>query len=139
LRQELPHSVYVEVADLELKLSEAGTRGRVGRAPEAGTRGRVGRAPETGSPGHAGKQTVAVFENPGKQVLWARAFIVTERESQKGMIVGKDGQMIKAIRLAALKELKKIFDWKIDLDLRVKTGKDWRHDDRILKKMTGCL
>ena len=92
LREELPHSIYVEVADMELR-EEANT-------------------------------------------LWVRAFIVTERESQKGMVVGKGGQMIKAIRLSALKDLKEIFDWKIDLDLRVKTGKDWRHNDRILHKVT---
>ena len=55
--------------------------------------------------------------------LWVRAFVVVERESQKGIVVGKGGSMIKAIRLAALKELGSIFDWKIDLDLRVKTGK----------------
>jgi len=52
--------------------------------------------------------------------LWVRAFIVVERESQKGIVVGAGGAMIKAIRLAALKELRKIFDWKIELDLRVK-------------------
>ena len=55
--------------------------------------------------------------------LWVRAFIVVERESQKGIVVGKGGAMIKAIRLAALKELRNIFDWKIDLDLKVKTGR----------------
>ena len=54
--------------------------------------------------------------------LWVRAFIVVERESQKGIVVGKGGAMIKAIRLASLKELRNIFDWKIDLDLKVKAG-----------------
>jgi GTP-binding protein Era len=93
LRQELPHALYVEVADAQL--------------------------------------------NEETQTLWVRAFIVVERESQKGMVVGKGGAMIKAIRLAALKELKKIFDWKIDLDLRVKTGKDWRHNDRTIRRITG--
>jgi GTP-binding protein Era len=67
--------------------------------------------------------------------LWVRAFIVVERESQKGMVVGKGGEMIKAIRLAALKDLKRIFEWKIDLDLRVKTAKDWRHNDRTLHRI----
>jgi GTP-binding protein Era len=52
-------------------------------------------------------------------------------------VVGKGGAMIKAIRLASLKELHAIFDWKIDLDLRVKTGKDWRHNDKILQRLTG--
>jgi GTP-binding protein Era len=89
LREELPHSLYVDIADMEF--------------------------------------------NDNK--LWVRAFIVVERESQKGMVVGKGGVMIKAIRLASLKELKKIFDWKIDLDLRVKTGKDWRHNDNTLRRL----
>ena len=96
LREELPHSIYVQVEDTELKQDDS-----------------------------------------GRQVLWVRAIIVTERESQKGMIVGKGGAMIKSIRLAALKDLREIFEWKIDLDLRVKTGKDWRHDDRVLKKIVG--
>ena len=51
------------------------------------------------------------------------------------MVVGKGGEMIKAIRLGALKDLKRVFDWKIDLDLRVKTGKDWRSKDHILRKL----
>jgi len=58
----------------------------------------------------------------GRGKLWVRAFIIVERESQKGIVVGKGGLMIRAIRLAALKELDRIFDWKIELDLRVKTG-----------------
>jgi GTP-binding protein Era len=57
----------------------------------------------------------------GRGKLWVRAFIIVERESQKGIVVGRGGEMIRAIRLAALKELGRIFDWKIELDLRVKT------------------
>jgi GTP-binding protein Era len=100
LRQELPHSIYVEVADAEFHEDDGGSE---------------------------------------KPVLWVRAFIVTERESQKGMIVGKGGQMIKAIRQAAQKDFKKIFDWKIELDLRVKTGKDWRGNDKVLRRLFGNL
>ncbi|MDR2793796.1 MAG: GTPase Era [Treponema sp.] len=91
LWDELPHAIYVDVADAEFK--ENGTK------------------------------------------LWVRAFIITERESQKGMIVGKGGEMIRSIRLAALKELKRIFDWKIELDLRVKASSDWRHNDGVLKRI----
>jgi GTP-binding protein Era len=105
LREELPHSIYVEVADLELR---------------------------DALPPAANSDPAS-----GKKKLWVRAFIVAERESQKGMIVGKGGGMIKAIGQAARKELNSIFDLKVDLDLRVNTGKDWRHNDRILKKITG--
>jgi GTPase len=101
LRQELPHALYVEIADAQFSEEYA---------------------PHEYAP------------QPSK--LWVRAFIVVERESQRGMVVGKGGTMIKAIRLAALKELHNIFDWKIELDLRVKTGKGWRHNDRILKRIT---
>jgi GTP-binding protein Era len=97
LREELPHSIYVDVADMELS---------------------------GGNDGPAAART-----------LWVRAFIMAERESQKGMIVGKGGAMIRQIRLAALRDLKKIFDWKIDLDLRVKTSRDWRGNDALLKKL----
>jgi GTP-binding protein Era len=58
----------------------------------------------------------------GRGKLWVRAFIIVERESQKGIVVGKGGLMIRAIRLAALKELDRIFDWKIELDIRVKSA-----------------
>jgi GTP-binding protein Era len=98
LREELPHSLYVDVADMEF----------------------------TETPG----------DSPRPR-LWVRAFIVVERESQKGMVVGKGGAMIKAIRQAAQKDMNRIFDWTVDLDLRVKTGKDWRHNDRVLRKITG--
>jgi GTP-binding protein Era len=61
-------------------------------------------------------------DGTGRGKLWVRAFIIVERESQKGIVVGKGGMMIRAIRLAALKDLDRIFDWKIELDLRVKSG-----------------
>ena len=111
LRQELPHALYVEVADMEWRQA----------ATDDG--------PEQSS------KTENAAERQEPRRLWVRAFIIVERESQKGMVVGKGGVMIKAIRQAAQKELKRIFDWKIDLDLRVKTGKDWRHSDSTLRRL----
>jgi GTP-binding protein Era len=96
LRQELPHSLYVEVADTELRNKDA-----------------------------AG----------GKERFWVRAFIIVERESQKGIVVGKGAEMIKAIRQEAQKELNRILDWKVELDLRVKSSRDWRHNDKTLRRL----
>ena len=43
--------------------------------------------------------------------------------------------MIKEIRLASLKKLDEIFDYKIDLDLQVKVDKNWRQKDSVIKKI----
>ncbi|MBN1685610.1 MAG: GTPase Era [Spirochaetales bacterium] len=67
--------------------------------------------------------------------LWIRAFLNVERESQKGIVVGKGGKMIREIRLAAQKELSEIFPYRVDLDLRVKVVSDWRKRENLLKKL----
>lgn len=74
------------------------------------------------------------FKKEGK-LLWVRAFLCVERESQKGIVIGKGASMIKIIRIEAIKELRKIFDYKIDLDLQVKVVKNWRQKDMILNKV----
>ena len=91
LQDEIPHSVYVEVADIE-------------------------------------------HRNEGKK-LWIRAFLCVERESQKGIVIGKGAGKIKEIRLAAIKKLSEIYIQKIDLDLQVKIDKNWRQKDYTLKKL----
>ena len=87
--QEIPHALYVEVADTEMKDGE----------------------------------------------LWVRAFLTVESESQVGIVVGKGGKRIKWIRIASLKEFKKIFPYKVRLDLRVKVNPRWRRKDYLLKGM----
>jgi GTP-binding protein Era len=67
--------------------------------------------------------------------LWARGFICVERESQKGIVVGKGGERIKAIVRDAERELSEIFPYDVKLDLRVKVDRDWRTRDPLLRKM----
>jgi GTP-binding protein Era len=58
--------------------------------------------------------------------------ILVERETQKPILVGKGGAMIKAIGTAARKELEKFFDARVYLDLHVKVREGWREDERML-------
>lgn len=68
--------------------------------------------------------------------VWIRAFITVERESQKGIMVGKGGENIKKIRIASFKEIKKIFPGsKLELDLRVRVNGKWKSNDMILSKV----
>lgn len=76
-------------------------------------------------------------EVEGKEKLWVRAVIIVERQSQVGIVVGKGGEGIKAIRQASQKDFKKLFTWDIYLDLRVKVNAKWRSDDRLIKKHFG--
>lgn len=91
LEQEVPHAVYVEVADVEKR-------------------------------------------NEGKKI-WIRAFLCIERESQKGIVIGKGASKIKEIRLAAVKKLNEIYLQKIELDLQVKVDKNWRQKDLVLERL----
>jgi GTP-binding protein Era len=71
-------------------------------------------------------------EDEGK--VWIRAFINLERESQKGIMVGKGGENIKKIRKAAFKDIKAIFpNLSPELDLRVRVNPKWKTNERTLK------
>lgn len=61
------------------------------------------------------------------------ATIYTERDSHKGIILGKGGSMIKKIRLEATEDLEKFLDKKVNLDLWVKVEKNWREKEDKLK------
>ena len=62
------------------------------------------------------------------------ATIYCKRESHKGIIIGKDGQMLKKIGQCARYDLERIFGTKINLKLWVKTDNKWDEDTQILKK-----
>jgi len=92
LSDELPHVIYVDVADIEYREEE--------------------------------------------KEVWIRAFIYTERENQRGIIVGKGGENIRRIRKQSFNEIKKIFPGsQLNLDLRVKANNKWRNNTYILDKV----
>jgi GTP-binding protein Era len=89
VREEVPHALYVEMADTE----------RQGEG------------------------------------LWVRAFVCVERESQKGILIGKAASCIREIRLRAERELAEIFPYPVRLDLQVKVRPNWRHRDDLLRRL----
>jgi GTPase len=68
-------------------------------------------------------------------VLEIYATILVERESQKPIVVGKGGAMIKQIGTAARQELMHHFERKVYLDLHVKVKSQWRDDERFLDEL----
>lgn len=83
---------------------------------------------------YAGVEDAEMRKN-GKE-LWVRAFLYVEKESQKAMLIGKGAAVIKSIRIKSMAELRKIFPYKVQLDLQVRVNKNWRQKDRIIQKIS---
>jgi GTP-binding protein Era len=63
------------------------------------------------------------------------ASIIVDHESQKPIVVGKGGEMIKRIGTEARQDLEEMLGGRVYLDLHVKVRQDWREDDRLLDEM----
>jgi GTP-binding protein Era len=76
------------------------------------------------------------FEDAGEaDTLNLYCTILVERESQKPIVVGRGGAMIKKIGTGARAELEKFFGRRVYLDLRVKVRSEWRDDERLLDQL----
>jgi GTP-binding protein Era len=76
------------------------------------------------------------FEEPDeKGLLRLYCSILVERESQKPIVIGRGGEMIKSIGTAARKELEQFFGARVFLDLRVKVRAEWRENERLLDEI----
>ena len=64
-----------------------------------------------------------------------RRTILVERESQKPIVIGKGGALIKQIGTAARLELEQFLDRRVHLDLHVKVKSGWRDDERTLDEI----
>lgn len=69
-----------------------------------------------------------------EKIINMRAVIYVSRDSQKGIIIGHQGKMIKRVGIEARKDAEEFFDKKIYLELYVKVAKEWRSKDNQLKK-----
>ena len=62
-----------------------------------------------------------------------QASIIVEKDSQKGIVIGKNGQRIKTIGQKARTDIEKLLNKHVYLELMVKVQNDWRNDDKLLK------
>ena len=102
LKQEIPHALFVDIADMEMR----GGHGKHGGADQS-----------------------------GGELLWVRAFVTVERDSQKGIVIGRGGERIRAVRTQAEAELAGLFPYPVKLDLRVKVQPKWRTNETLLNKL----
>ena len=80
--------------------------------------------------------TVDEFDEEDRgRLLRLYCTIYVEQDSQKGIVIGRGGEMLKRIGTEARQDLERFFETKIFLDLRVKVNADWRNDDRTLDEL----
>jgi GTP-binding protein Era len=73
-------------------------------------------------------------EREKPECVYIRAQIFVEQDSQKGIVIGRQGSMLKKIGSAAREELERFFGIKTYLDLRVSVRKNWRKDEQALRE-----
>ena len=83
---------------------------------------------------HAVEVQVEEIEDRGDLVA-VRALLWVETESQKGIVIGSGGRMIKAIGTAARRELERELGARVHLDLSVRVRRSWRADDALLDRL----
>lgn len=75
------------------------------------------------------------FSERDNGMAYIGATIFVERESQKGIVIGEGGRMMKSIGSAARKQIEEMGGRKVFLELRVKVEKDWRDNPNALKQL----
>jgi len=111
-RDEIPHAAYVRVDELSRSWPDGSSLGEDYDIQEA-------------------------WDLPAskKPRLKIQASILIERETQKGILIGKGGELIGKIRKQAEESLREIFPYFIDLELRVKVDPSWRTNEKLIKDL----
>jgi GTP-binding protein Era len=85
---------------------------------------------------HAVEVVIEDYDAESREdLITIRALAWVETESQKGILIGKSGHMIRTIGTAARKELQRELGRRVHLDLAVRVRRGWRGDDRMLDRL----
>ena len=77
--------------------------------------------------------TVEKMSERKNSIMDIEATIVCERDSHKGIIIGKGGSMLKKIGTAARRDIEEMMETKVNLQLWVKVRKEWRDNELLMK------
>jgi GTPase len=108
-REELPHAVEVQIESIDSPDDSRAAQGEAGRR----ARGRRER----------------------EDLVRIEATLLVETESQKGIVIGAGGRMIKAIGTAARHEIERELGTRVHLELKVRVRRHWRADERVLDRL----
>ena len=78
-------------------------------------------------------EVVVELFNEEAELIHIKSLIIVERDSQKGIIIGHQGQALKKVGAMARKDIERFFGKKVFLEMFVKVEKDWRNRDNLLR------
>ena len=84
---------------------------------------------------HAVEVEVQEIRRPRADLILIEAVVLSETESQKGILIGAGGRMIKAIGVAARRAIERELGTKVHLELSVRVRRHWRTDERLLDRL----
>jgi GTP-binding protein Era len=84
---------------------------------------------------HAVAVMVEEFKERGPEMTYIAADIFVEKDSQKGIVIGQGGRMLKRIGQEAREEIEEMVGTRVYLELRVKVKKKWRRDENELRRL----
>jgi GTPase len=84
---------------------------------------------------HAVEVEVQEIEHPRADLARIEAVLLTETESQKGILIGSGGRMIKSIGVAARRAIERELQIQVHLELSVRVRRHWRADERVLDRL----
>jgi GTP-binding protein Era len=84
---------------------------------------------------HAVEVQIEAVDSPREDLFRIEGVLLVETESQKGILIGAGGRMIKAIGSAARQELERELGSQVHLDLKVRVRRHWRADERVLDRL----
>jgi GTP-binding protein Era len=84
---------------------------------------------------HAVEVEVQEISRPRADLMRIEAVVLTETESQKGIVIGAQGRMIKSIGIAARRAIERELQSRVHLELSVRVRRHWRADERILDRL----
>ena len=84
---------------------------------------------------HSVEVEIDELEEREDGLLMVRARVWAETESQKGILVGAGGRMVRAVGTAARKEIERLLGRRVHLDLNVRVRKGWRRDEGLLDRL----
>jgi GTP-binding protein Era len=86
-------------------------------------------------PHGTGVDIISFKERAGKDIVDIQANIYCEKDSHKGILIGKEGKMLKKIGMMARKDIEDLLGTKVFLEVWVKVKDDWRNNNNMLKTL----